>query len=239
MKPQLLRGATFKHLPLFLDCGELAVDNNGISRRYVTPSGVKYPSITTVLGSFSKEAIVAWRERVGAEAANKVSHHAVVRGSALHTLAENYLNNVEEYMPPGTMPHVSSMFTPVRKVLDRAVDEVYMQEVALYSDHLRVAGRVDLVGRFRGKKCIIDFKTSNRVKKREDIADYFIQATAYAIMVEERTGVSIPGIVIVMAVDNSDECLVFEEKRDQWVPALLQKMKDFEERVRDGQVRLE
>ena len=196
-------------------------DSTGSSgRTYVTPEGKKYPSITTVLGVRSKDAIMEWRRRVGEEEANRVSRHAAARGTALHAVAENYINNDVEYFPSNTMPHVRALFKSVKPIIDTYVGRVILQEKPLYSDHLGIAGRVDLVAEFNGKMSIVDFKTSKRRKKREDIANYFAQATAYSIMFEERTGIPVPQLVIIMAVDDDPKPIVFVEKRNSWVDEL-------------------
>jgi genome maintenance exonuclease 1 len=103
-----------------------------------------------------------------------------------------------------------------------------MQEKALYSDHLEVAGRVDLVCDFARRASIVDFKTSKRIKLRDEIENYFIQACAYSIMVEERTGVPIPRLVIIMAVDDhTGEPLIFTERRDTWIPKLKETLSNY------------
>ena len=91
--------------------------------------------------------------------------------------------------------------------------------MALYSDYLQVAGRSDCIAEWKGHRTVIDFKTSGKQKKKEWITNYFEQATAYAIMFEERTGLPVPNIAIIIAVENN-EPQVFEEKRDNYVSLL-------------------
>ena len=197
-------------------------------RRYITPEGKSYPSITTVLGSRGKEGLLAWRKRVGEAEADRISRIAAGNGSLVHGLCERYINNSEEVLSGKEMPVVKQSFLTIKKVLDRALGEVYLQECALYSDHLGVAGRVDLVAKFEGKLSIIDFKTSSRVKSRTDIHNYVIQEAAYAIMVEERTGLPVNNLVTIMAVNNSNEPLIFIEKRDNWVTELRGAIHDYQ-----------
>jgi genome maintenance exonuclease 1 len=194
---------------------------------YLTPTGVKYPSITTVLGHFGKHKIMEWRKAVGEEEANKVAARAAGRGTALHTLCERYIDNLEVF-DAKTMPHVKSMFNAVKDVIDNRVGKVYLQEVPLYSDHLRIAGRVDLIAEFDGVLSIIDFKTSSRRKTEDDIKDYFEQEAAYAIMFEERTNIPIVNLVTIMAVENDKEPLVFKEHRDNHASDLIKKIRLYE-----------
>jgi genome maintenance exonuclease 1 len=217
----------FKHSSVSLGYSNLEDSTTSSGRVYVTPDGKKYPSITTVLGVRGKEALYEWRRRVGEEEANRIARHAATRGSALHSIAERYLNNEETYFAEGEMPHVKGMFNTIRPLLDKHIDEIVMQECPLYSDYLGIAGRVDLVGRFDGRISIIDFKTSSRVKTREEISNYFVQTAAYAIMFEERTQIPVSQLVIVMAVENSSTPLLFVEKRDSWTDELLSVIKEY------------
>lgn len=225
---------TFTHDPVSLGYTDMKDCTSPSGRTYITPEGKKYPSITTVLGARSKEAILEWRRRVGDEEANRVSRHAAARGTALHTIAENYINNDEEYFPPNTMPHVKALFKSVKPIIDRYVGRVILQEKPLYSDHLGIAGRVDLVAEFNEKLSIVDFKTSKRRKTRDEIKNYFAQATAYAIMFEERTGIPVPQLVIIMAVDDDPKPIVFVEKRNAWVEELRDAIREYNKSILFG-----
>lgn len=217
----------FTHEPVDLGYDDLIAESTEIGRQYLTPGGIKYPSITTVLGHFTKHAIMEWRKRVGEEEANKISARAAGRGTSLHTVCERYIDNEDDYFDKA-MPHVQGMFRSIQPILDGRIGTVYMQEVPLYSDHLRLAGRVDLIADFDGVPSIIDFKTSSRVKTAEDITDYFEQESAYAVMFEERTKRPIVNLVTIMAVENSHEALVFKEHRDNHVNNLLNKIRIYE-----------
>ena len=187
-------------------------------RYYVTPDGKKLPSVTTVVGAQKKEAIMAWRRRVGEEVANKVSKQATSRGTNMHTLCEYYLNN--EPKPPGVvMPDAKEMFISVKPYLNK-INNIHYQEVGLWSAQLGLAGRVDCIGEYEGTLSVIDFKTSKKIKKREDILDYFWQCTAYALMYEELVGVPIDDLVIIMAVDN-EQPMIFKEKTQDHIEGLV------------------
>lgn len=207
------------HSPVDLGYDDLPTVTGDSGRVYSTPGG-EYPSITTVLSILSKDAIQEWRQRVGEEEADKVGRRAAKRGTKIHDLMEKYIKG-EEIDERKLMPHHRASFRKLKPIIDKYLSEVYAQEVPLYSDKLRVAGRVDLVGVMHGLKIILDFKTSGRVKTREEISGYFMQATAYAIMFEERTGMPIDHVVILMDVDNHDP-IVFVEKKDKWIQPLLE-----------------
>jgi genome maintenance exonuclease 1 len=193
----------------------------GIGRVYTTPEGNKYPSVTTVLGAASDNSwLEAWKVRVGEEQVRKVSAQAARRGTAVHELAEEYLKNNPKYTK-GHMPANIATFNQIKPILNEYVSTVYGLEVPLYSDKLRVAGRVDCLALWENELSIIDFKTSKRVKYREDINNYFIQASCYAFMTFERTGMLPKQVVIVMMVDDS-EPLVFVEKTRDWIEKFIQ-----------------
>jgi genome maintenance exonuclease 1 len=187
-------------------------------RYYVTPEGKKLPSVTTVVGAQKKEAIMAWRRRVGDEVANKISRQATSRGTNMHTLCEYYLNN--EPKPPGTvMPDAKEMFISIKPLLNK-INNIHYQEVGLWSSQLGLAGRVDCIGEYEGKLSVIDFKTSKKAKDRDSILDYFWQTTAYALMYEELVGQPIDELVIIMAVQDAPP-LVFREKTQDHIEGLV------------------
>lgn len=196
-------------------------------RRYRTPEGVDLPSITTVLSILSRDSIMKWRRRVGAEEANRISHRASTRGTAVHAIIEKYINN-EENFKDGYTPDIIGSFLDLKPILDGRIGRVYAQEAPLYSNHLGVAGRVDCVADFDGKLSIIDFKTSMKPKRYDYITNYFMQESAYAIMWEERTGRPITQLVTIISVDNN-EPQVFIEHRDNWVRPLRETITQYQE----------
>jgi len=213
---------TFLHENI-LDDIELSTTNENGKRCYITPDGQKYPSITTVLSEYKKEGIIEWRKRVGEKEANKISTKASRRGTKVHKLCEDYLNNelsFKDYTPDNV-----EMFKGIQPFLDE-IEIVYAQERTLFSHHLRTAGRVDCVGKFRGKDYIIDFKTANKSKKWEWIDNYFMQGAGYSVMWEEMTKMPIPNIAIIIAVADS-EPQVFLEKRDNWIEKFIEVRKDY------------
>jgi genome maintenance exonuclease 1 len=196
-------------------------------RKYFTPDGNAYPSITTVLSILGKEEIIAWRKRVGEEEANKVSRQASTRGTAVHKLAEDYVDNKPDWKGKH-MPSNIATFNTLRPVLDARLNNIWMQEVFLYSDRLKTAGQVDCIGEWDGVLSIIDFKTSKRVKKEEDITNYFIQMCFYAAAFLERTGIAIKQAVVVMAVDDN-EPLIFKVNTFDYLDHFISVRKKYKE----------
>lgn len=201
-------------------------------RKYFTPEGNAYPSITTVLSILGKEEIIAWRKRVGEEEANRISRQASTRGTAVHKLAEDYVDNKPDWKGKH-MPSNIATFNTLRPILDARLNNIWMQEVFLYSDKLKTAGQVDCIGEWDGVLSIIDFKTSKRVKKEEDITNYFIQMCFYAAAFLERTGIAIKQAVVVMAVDDN-EPLIFKVNTFDYLDHFISVRKKYKEMHEKG-----
>jgi len=188
-------------------------------RYYTLDDGTRLPSVTTVIGLQKKAAIFEWRKRVGEEEANRISKQATSRGTNVHTICENYLNNKVDYMK-GIMPDALEYFLSIKPYLNK-INNIHYQEAALWSKQLGMAGRVDCIAEYEGELSVIDFKTSSKVKAREDILDYFWQTTAYSLMYEELVGRPINNLVIIMAVKDS-EPLIFKEKTSDHIDGLAE-----------------
>jgi genome maintenance exonuclease 1 len=195
-------------------------------RYYVLPNGHKVPSITTVLGAMKKASIMEWRKRVGEEEANKISRKAAGRGTNVHTLCERYLNN--ETLGD-IMPDAKEMFFSIKPYLN-LINNIHYQEQSLWSEQLGVAGRVDCIAEYEGELSVIDFKTSKRLKSKDDIEDYFWQCAAYSLMYEERVGKPIDNLVIIMAVENESP-LVFKEKTQDHIVGLVKAIKFYKDNL--------
>ena len=198
---------------------DLKTENVDGKRHYVTPDGNKYISITTLLSNLSKAGISAWRKRVGAEEANRISTKASRQGTGVHSICESYIKNEDGFLD-GRMPNEVEMFQSIESLLD-CIDDVHCVEGALYSDELKLAGRTDLIAEFDNQLAVIDYKTSRKIKTWEMCHSYFMQGAFYAMAYEERTGIPINNIVIIMAVEN-EKPLLFKETKDRWIEPLNQ-----------------
>lgn len=193
----------FNHVDHGIVLPKLTRETTESGRKYFTPEGNSYPSITTVLGILSRKSISEWRKRVGEDVANQISRRAAGRGTAVHKLAEDYIDNVEDWKGKH-MPVNIFTFNTIKQLIDNNLNNVWFQEEFLYSDRLKTAGQVDCIAEWDGELSIIDFKTSGKPKKEEHIQNYFMQAAFYAAAFYERTGVPIKQAVILIAVDDSE-----------------------------------
>ena len=215
----------FDHVKLNGELPEITTESIKGKRFYVTPEGNKYPSITTVLSDRNKEGIIKWRESVGNDVANQVMRQAASRGTAVHTLIENYLNN-EELSKQDVLP--VALFVTMKSELDN-INNIRIQEGGLYSDKLGVAGRVDCIAEYKGKISVIDFKTSTKEKKEEWVENYFIQGSAYCEMYEERFLQPIEQVVILIVTEDGAVQTFIKDKRD-YLPLLKTAIKEFNEK---------
>jgi len=209
---------------------ELEVKTTDSGRFYTTPEGNVYPSVTTVLGSFEKEYLQKWIKRVGQEEANKIRDQAGRKGTAVHRMIERMLLG-EDNIFKGEMPVNIAHFKTIRKGLEKRLTTVYAMENALWSNKLKVAGRVDCIGDYDGKLSIIDFKTSNKLKDITQIGDYFIQTTMYSMMWQEITGMKVEQLVIVMVVNDEPEPFIFIQNRSDWLELTARKMFDYQKKM--------
>ena len=218
----------FKHIPVEID--QLKRKNTEKGRRYQTPSGVLYPSVTTILSHKSKPYIDAWKKKIGEAEANKISSRAAKRGTSMHKLVEYHLLNETNLHEEGVQSLDlldKEMYMNNMKPLLSDIDNIRALEATMYSDHLRLGGQADCIAEYKGRLSVIDFKTSNKRKTRSQCYNYFIQCSAYAIMFEERTGIPVDQTVILMA-QQDDGPAVFTATRDEFVPKLLDARDDYE-----------
>ena len=204
----------FKHVPVKLQ--PITATNNDGVRLYETPEGNKYPSITTVLSVRNKQGLMEWRKRVGNEVANHIARTAANRGTKVHHMCEDYLNNMPRDYPDKWKEHKKNflpycLFSQLKSVLCN-VNNIYAQEAGLYSDKYKVAGRVDCIAEYNGVPSIIDFKTSTKERTDKWNENYYIQGSAYAEMFGERTGIEISQVVILVVTEDGTVQEFIKEK---------------------------
>jgi len=174
-------------------------------RHYCLPDGTKVPSVTTILDrtkpAEAREALANWKRAVGEKRAQEITTEAANRGTRMHAYLEQYVLTTDLKPLPGNPYAHPSWFMAAEVILKglQHVDEFWGTEVPLYYSGL-YAGTTDLIGTWKGQPAIMDFKQSNKVKKREYIGDYFLQLAAYAAAHNEMHGTNINTGVVLMAV---------------------------------------
>lgn len=177
-------------------------------RFYETEAGV-FPSVTTVLGSIPNPHIQAWRDSMGHEAADLYTRRAAARGTRLHAYCEAFLLKEE-------LPKLDVFDRHFFKGIDSVLEEIkpIAVEKFAYSRDLKVAGAIDCICKFRGKLCILDFKTASKQKFDGEFDSYWMQTAAYANMIEDQFDLKIEDLCIVMQSEQTTD--IFFQKREEW-----------------------
>lgn len=198
-------------------------------RYYVTPQGNKYPSITTVIGSNAKKqaGLAKWRAKIGKSKAQAKSTNSATRGTRYHKLVEDYINNQLDKTKYHDMPLPWFMFNKSQKVLDR-INNIYLQEAALYSDVLKLAGRVDCIAEFDGVLSIIDFKTSAEKKREEYLVDYYVQECGYACMLQELYGITVQQLVTIVATEEGEPQVSVVKPKKEYLILLQEYIQEYQ-----------
>lgn len=214
---------TFQHAfvnPLKL---EKVTQEDG-NRRYVTPNGDHYESVTTFIGRhWDKSFLLKWKAKIGEEKAEKIKVDAARRGTALHKITESYLlNNLTEEVNDD--PNTKALFTKIKPLLDR-LNNIRLLETPLYSDKLQLAGTPDCIAEYSNTLAVVDFKTSTRVKKKTQIVDYFLQCACYAEMFYEHFNEMPQKAVIIMAIPDLPYGMTYMHDMDVCLK-MLQKFRE-------------
>jgi genome maintenance exonuclease 1 len=211
----------------FVNVGKEVESTEGDRGRYYITEAGSFPSVTTVVGFEKQEFFKVWRKQNPEEAKRVTS-----RGNRLHSIIESYLKN-ESVEDLNVMPNDLDLFMQIKKELDN-IDKIKALELPLYGNTVGLAGRVDCIGYYKDKLSIIDFKGSTRAKRKEDIENYMMQATAYALLWKEMTGESIDNFVILISCEDGT-VQIFEDNPMNYVSNLyniIQKYKEYNERKR-------
>ena len=153
---------------------------DGDVRLYLTPDGESLPSVTSVLNKTKdKSFLKKWREKVGEKKAEKIIRDSTQIGTALHLYIERFVNG-NKYKDMTKIGKQAEKMA--KKIIEKAfpdITDVWGSEVHLYYPK-KYAGTTDMVCLYKGKPTIVDFKQTNRPKKREWVQDYLMQLAAYA-----------------------------------------------------------
>jgi ATP-dependent exoDNAse (exonuclease V) beta subunit len=213
-----------------VDVNEVDVDpvnENGI-RYYPIPGADKYyPSVTSVTSFKNAQFFAEWRKKIGETEANRITARATQRGTAFHSMAEDYFKgdlDLNKYMTNN--PLSVRMFQSAKTTLNR-INNIHCLETFLYSHYLGLAGRVDCIAEFDGELAVVDFKTSTKEKSEEHIEHYFVQETAYAAMFLERTRIEVKKIVTLIAVEDGSIQVFEKYNLDDYLQLLKSYIEEF------------
>lgn len=183
--------------------------------RHYDVNATKLPSVTTILQATQPEekrlALAAWKTKIGSVEADKVKNDAASRGTAMHTHLEKFLLG-EGYLDLTTEGQASRTMADeiINKGLKNRLAEFWGLEVTLYYPEL-YAGATDVVGIYDNEESIVDFKQSNKPKRREWIEDYKLQLAGYALAHNEVYGTNImKGVNLICTKDNLYQEFIFD-----------------------------
>ena len=201
-----------------VNCPKLKqITNEDGVRKYVTPEGNHYESVTTFISRLScKKKLFEWQKRIGHVAAKKETVRTQVRGKSVHSLVETYVRNKPLDL---TNPLSKQLFVRIRPVVER-IDNLRVIESALYSNRLKLAGTPDIIGDFDDVLSVIDVKTSTKMKQKKAIMSYYLQTACYAIFFEEHFEMLPQQAVILMVSEEEPEPKVFIEPIKGCIKAL-------------------
>ena len=216
---------TFNHVGAAKELKPLSATQVKGRRFYKTPEDNWYPSVTTIVSHISSATLKAWEERVGFEEAEKVRRTSALRGTKYHGIVEAYLKGDTKTVDKSEgLP--AYLFRFSREVLDN-IDNVHAIEAPLYSDDLRIAGRVDCIAEYCGELAIIDFKTTKELKREEWLHKYFVQEAAYAYMYWERTGCEVKKLVTISVAEDGQIQVVEKYDKTPYIDVLCEWIKEF------------
>lgn len=211
----------YNYIPIDLGLPPLSVVEGEEGRTYLTPSGKKLPSVTTVTGFEGRDGIEIWRRKNPREAQRTCD-----RGNKLHSMMEKYLKNEEVELTENV--EIDSLFSIMSHHVSNFIDNVYALEQQMWSESIGLAGRADCICDYDGKLSVVDFKGSTREKTESGIKNYFQQATAYALMYQEITGKKVDQIVVVVASETGT-LQEFRKKPIDYVDGLMKSIKMYEQ----------
>lgn len=208
--------------------------NTESGRRYLSPDGLKLPSVTTILDATkpieAKKALIEWRRRVGEAKAQEITTEAAGRGTRMHRWLENYVKD-DVIGEPGSNPYSQQSHKMASIIIENGLtncNEYWGTESSLFFPQI-YAGTTDLVGVHNGTDAIMDFKQSNKLKKQEWIDDYFLQLAAYANAHNEVYGTKIRKGVIFMCTKDFQyqEFIIEGNEFDSWSSAWFKRLEEY------------
>ena len=186
---------------------------------YQDENGILLPAVSTILKATqpleSVAALSNWRKKVGNTEANRIAVTSRRRGELLHQWVKDYLR--------GLSPIASSLIQPycysVQPVLEKLSD-VQLVETVVPNYVEGYAGKVDLVARYQGVPCTIEWTTAEEPKLRvEKLYDKPLQLVAYGGAINRCYGETLFGnkvvnaLIVVALPDEDAEIFVWEREQ--------------------------
>ncbi len=207
-----------------------------MGQRHYEIDNEKLPSVTTILSQTQseekKKSLANWQARMGQQNADRIRDISAMRGTAMHTYLEGYINNTPHLDLTAVGKEAGRMANIVIESGLGDLEEIWGSEVTLFYPGL-YAGQTDVVGVYAGKPAIIDFKHTNKPKQREWIDDYFTQLAAYAMAHNYVYGTKIQsGIILMCSKDGFFQKFEVSDKEFQgYMHTFLKKVDQYYQNV--------
>ncbi len=206
---------------------------DGLRKYFLNDS--KLPSVTSILQATKSEeekaSLENWKKRIGYAEANKIKNEASNRGTSMHSYLEDFLKGrANESFFESNEKYKNMAKEIIEKGIRGKLEVIYGMESTLHYPN-KYAGTADLIGIYKGKEAIIDFKQANKPKKVDYIQDYFLQLGAYTLAhnVVYKTNITL-GVVLLCTVDNLfQDFKIQEEELMMYQNLFLGRLKKFNE----------
>tara|TARA_R100001369_G_scaffold30602_1_gene54423 strand:+ start:111 stop:836 length:726 start_codon:yes stop_codon:yes gene_type:complete len=208
-------------------------------KRVYEISSYRLPSVTTILGATKNtEFLTKWKAKVGEQEAERIKNVSSARGTCMHKYLESFITDVGY----DDLTELGQAALPMaKKIMEiglAPVEEYYGSEVTLHYPGL-FAGQTDLICNHNGMETVVDFKQSNRPKKKEWIEDYYLQIAAYAMAHDYVYGSQIKqGVIMVCTPDlYYQEFKITDHELRSWKHKFLKRVDMFYELQHDEKER--
>ena len=200
--------------------------------RFYDCNGQKLPSVTTILSATKEgDGLKKWREKVGEEEAERIRSEAAARGTYMHDLLERQIRDGDIWDFTPESADQKRAYKMACTIMDEgfpSISQVYGCEISLYYPDM-YAGKSDVIGIHNGELSIMDFKQTNKPKRRQWVWDYFQQLAAYALAHNELYNTEIEkGVILMCSMDCLYQEFVLEgDEFKRAVDAWLERVEKF------------
>lgn len=184
-----------------LDYSDLIRVDTPQGRKYTTPEGRSYISVTTLLNSLADPGIERWEANVGPERAEAIRKYSTDRGTFVHHQIEQRIRQPNYIFEQTNHTHMADA---VWNYLANNCTKCIASEIPLYSDKLQLAGTCDFIGEINEKVRVVDFKTAKYPKDLDHLHKYHLQLSFYSWMLYDRYRINAPDLIVVIATEIRD-----------------------------------
>lgn len=207
------------------------IDDKFPFRVYELSNGEILPSVTSIMTLVHEKDIAKWRKNVGNAVADAVSLKASTHGTRFHELMESCMIAIKEKKELPKVKPFTEFFQVYNVALKKNVipniSNVRFIEHQMFSTTLKCAGTCDLLADWKGTTAIIDWKTTKRYKKLEDVHNYFGQLASYAYIAREKYGIIVKKLVLVFNTSDEYMYVLEQENVQEWLDFFMKWRKVF------------